>query len=486
MPVLDPTADSPDPDVAPALREVLESAGFSAAGVRELVGEEALAAATGPADDRSAALRATEGGDALSTLVRLFLLGAEVDGARASAALRPLSLEAAVATGILRPAGGSSAAAGGAFAATLRLTPLVLRGVDLVVAHDPPGHLQRRDEVIGVGPSSADLAELTIEQRSTRALDLGCGGGVQAILLAARSEQVVASDVNERALAYCGLNAELNRARNIERRLGDRFDPVRDERFDLIVCNPPFVVSPDDALLYRDGGLPLDEMARSVIRGAAAHLAPLGYAQVLASWPLRRGEAWHERLHGWVEGLGCDAWAVQDERQSADAYARRWLSHGGQVDPASYARWLDSYEREGIEGFGYGLVTLRRVEHRSPWWRHDELPALLAGRPADGLHAGFEAADWLAGHGSDAALLDARLHVSPGTRLESWQHAEGGRWKVERAVLRQVEGLAFSGLVNDEVAALVAGCDGRRPLREVLEALRAEGEAAAPREVLAT
>jgi methylase of polypeptide subunit release factors len=471
---------TPDRSIADALRALLDTAGFSPAGVSSLVTEEALAAATAaePEPEPSGALRATGGGDTLSTLVRLFLLGTEVDAAAATAAFLPLELDALAEAGVLRQRTHG-------VVASIGLTPLEIRGVELVVAHDLPGHSPRRDAVIGVGPSSADLAAFTIEQRSGRALDLGCGGGIQALLLAARSEQVVASDVNDRALGFCRFNAALNQAVNIELRLGDRFEPIGDDTFDLIVCNPPFVVSPDHSLLFRDAGLPLDEMARSVVRGCASHLNPLGYAQVMASWPLVRGEVWHERLRAWVEGLQCDAWVIQDERQSADGYARRWLAHGGHVDRTSYDRWLDHYEQEGIEGFGYGLVTLRRVVERAPWFRHDEVPTLHVAQPAVGIRAGFEAADWLVAHRDEEALLGARLQAAPGARLESWQRAEGGSWQSERVLLRQVDGLPFSGLVNDEVAALVARCDGMRPLREVLEELGQSDAGTALSKVLA-
>jgi hypothetical protein len=176
---------------------------------------------------------------------------------------------------------------------------------------------------------------------------------------------------------------------------------------------------------------------------------------------------------------------IQDERQSADGYARRWLAHGGHVDRTSYDRWLDHYEQEGIEGFGYGLVTLRRVVERAPWFRHDEVPTLHVAQPAVGIRAGFEAADWLVAHRDEEALLGARLQAAPGARLESWQRAEGGSWQSERVLLRQVDGLPFSGLVNDEVAALVARCDGMRPLREVLEELGQSDAGTALSKVLA-
>ena len=58
------------------------------------------------------------------------------------------------------------------------------------------------------------------------------------------------------------LNAALNRGRRSTSATGSLFEPVAGERFDLVVTNPPFVVSPatDERLVYRDSGLPGDEM----------------------------------------------------------------------------------------------------------------------------------------------------------------------------------------------------------------------------------
>ena len=75
-----------------------------------------------------------------------------------------------------------------------------------------------------------------------RALDLCTGNGIQAILLAAHADSVVATDVNARALAYTSFNAALNGVDNVETRLGSFLDPVDGERFELVVANPPYVV----------------------------------------------------------------------------------------------------------------------------------------------------------------------------------------------------------------------------------------------------
>ena len=75
------------------------------------------------------------------------------------------------------------------------------------------------------------------------ALDMGTGSGVGAIFAARRGYRVVAVDINPQAVRCARINTLLNRLEErIEVRRGDLFEPVRGERFDLVLFNPPFFV----------------------------------------------------------------------------------------------------------------------------------------------------------------------------------------------------------------------------------------------------
>ena len=102
------------------------------------------------------------------------------------------------------------------------------------------------------------------------ALDLGTGCGIQALLAAKHSARVVATDVNERALAFAAFNAALNGIDVVEFRQGDLFEPVAGERFGLLVANPPYVISPDATYTYRDSGVPRDELCRRIVEPSRA------------------------------------------------------------------------------------------------------------------------------------------------------------------------------------------------------------------------
>ena len=83
----------------------------------------------------------------------------------------------------------------------------------------------------------AVLSEVT---EADRVLDMGTGSGVNAILAASRSSEVVAIDINPHALAAARDNAVRNGvADRIQVRHSDVFSNV-DGTFDLIIFDPPF------------------------------------------------------------------------------------------------------------------------------------------------------------------------------------------------------------------------------------------------------
>jgi release factor glutamine methyltransferase len=85
-----------------------------------------------------------------------------------------------------------------------------------------------------------------------RVLDVGTGSGAIALALAAnvRGLEVVATDISEAALAVARQNAARHGIANVEFRRGDLFSALStDERFDLILSNPPYVAESEFASL---------------------------------------------------------------------------------------------------------------------------------------------------------------------------------------------------------------------------------------------
>jgi release factor glutamine methyltransferase len=119
--------------------------------------------------------------------------------------------------------------------------------------------------------------------------DLCCGSGALAIAAArAGARSVLAVDISRRAVIATRLNAIRNRCA-LETRRGDLFGALGVRRFDMIVCNPPYVPAETDALprhrartaldAGRDGRALIDRICLE----SPAHLAAHGCVLVVHS-----------------------------------------------------------------------------------------------------------------------------------------------------------------------------------------------------------
>ena len=141
------------------------------------------------------------------------------------------------------------------------------------------------DAVMGAGETTAILYRAGKPDKIRTALDLGCGAGTIALLLAADVEHVVGTDINARAVAMSQANAALNGITNAEFLAGDMYAPVAGRRFDLILSQPPYYPLKDTSLTFLHSGIRGDELARTVIDGLPLHLTHRGQALLFTSWP---------------------------------------------------------------------------------------------------------------------------------------------------------------------------------------------------------
>lgn len=112
--------------------------------------------------------------------------------------------------------------------------------------------------------------------------DLCTGSGALAVRAAQEGAgRVLAVDVSWRATLAARCNASLNGCR-LDTRRGDMFAVLDGERFDVLVCNPPYVPAATDALPRHRASTPLDAgrdgraLLNRVCEDAAAHLCEGG------------------------------------------------------------------------------------------------------------------------------------------------------------------------------------------------------------------
>jgi SAM-dependent methyltransferase len=300
----------------------------------------------------------------------------------------------------------------------------------VVVASDPNDRATERDYVVGVGPAGKTLARLTIRRPVGSALDLGTGPGFQALLAARHAERVVGVDINARALDYAQYNAELNGLENLEWRLGSWFEPVDGERFDLIVANPPYVVSPEDGLTYRDSGEPGDALVLRLLAELPDYLEEGGFGQVLCDW-IPRGNDWRGPIEEAVTGKGCDVVILKYSDTEPEQYARQWNDRLGNRDHVAFEsaveHWAVHYRGLGIGSISFGLVAVRRRSDGPNWVRAIAVPGGPSERAGDHLGRLFTGRDWELAHRNGSAPL----RYAPGARVIRRLDLETGAERVK-------------------------------------------------------
>jgi len=127
---------------------------------------------------------------------------------------------------------------------------------------------------------ASQLRRADLLPSGSRVLDLGSGSGACGLAAARRGCSVVAVDINPSAVRCTRVNALLNDL-DVDVRHGDLFAPVADERFDVVVFNPPYYRGvPRDSLDHAWRSLDVPERFAAQL---AAHLTSGGYALVVLS-----------------------------------------------------------------------------------------------------------------------------------------------------------------------------------------------------------
>lgn len=405
----------------------------------------------------------------LATLIKLFPLATPVPAADANATLPVAALMAA---GLLTQDGDQ-------IAATVDLRPYAFetgtgQWDGWVVADHTPGldhdrQPPRNDYVLGVSPASTTLAQLTITEPVDSALDLGTGCGVQSLHLSTHANQITATDVNPRCLQLARLTTRLNQV-DVDFRTGSLYDPVAGEKFDLIVSNPPYVMSPPadhDRLIYREAEFTADDLVRQLVTKATDHLNPGGRCQLLANWAITDQPA-ADRLASWAPP-GADLWVIERELLDPYEYVELWLTDAGLAGDPSWSRryreWLDYFERLGIRAVGMGWITVLNADRDQPDISYEVWPHEV-NQPVGPALASRGQAIELA-RLPDDALLASQLQLRPDVVQESF--GVPGAADPQHLLLRQGAGLKRVLEVDTALGGVLGACDGELPLGVIID-----------------
>jgi release factor glutamine methyltransferase len=125
--------------------------------------------------------------------------------------------------------------------------------------------------------------------RRDEVLEIGTGTGLIAISASKNSRRVIATDINKAAIKCALKNLVTNQSYNVELREGNLFEPVEDEKFDVVLFNTPYLPTTEEEKLEGnlnpafDGGLDGRDTIDAFIDGVRDVLKNEGRIQMVQS-----------------------------------------------------------------------------------------------------------------------------------------------------------------------------------------------------------
>jgi SAM-dependent methyltransferase len=461
LPLVPPTADQ-----AQALRVFFERQGYTTAGVCERLAIGALHEFTARRDGRTTAVAIGDGRD---VAIRLFLDAEALPEAEVAGQWSADERALLAAVGLVESAGP------GQLQSTMLLYPLA--GLWLVsdVAASMRAQPAERPDVVYPAMTANTFRFLKglPESRCERFLEL-CGGTGAAALLAARGgAQAWTADIAERSTQVARFNAALNGIEGCTAVTGDLYDAVPGAVFDRIAAHPPYVATPTDRLIFRDGGADGEAVTRRIVAGLPAALAPGGRLYLTCMATDRTDAPLEQRVRGWLgeaaDGFDVDVF-VRTSFTPEEYYAE--VAKSGQLSTEDAVEWVRYFERLDVRGLVYAwIVVTRHAAARSPATRRRH-------RDSDAPQAAIEAIlDFeAAAAAGTASLAETRLALRPSVRLIARLRSEGGLWVPEATVVENTTPLRAQLELPPVAAAAVARFDGSRTVAAMQADALARGE----------
>ena len=294
----------------------------------------------------------------LGDLIRLFSLRASVPRPRVEEIFSANDIEDLSRLGIL---------ATDAETVSAKVSMFCSGGLLLVTDHRfmiQPTDGMDEDPVMYIGMDSHGLVQAAPRSRCSRVLDLCCGSGIQGLVATRYAHEVVAVDLNPRAVRFARFNAQLNGIHNYQALQGDLYQAVSDQTFDCILANPPFVPSPEESLGFRDGGPTGENILRSIVEQAWPHLTPGGRLCIVSD--LVDIQSYESKLRGWTReeatyGLLLTT-ADRDEILFSVPHCHAPFSQSYAEYVSNLDRWVENFRRSRMSAVNFGFILLWRRE----------------------------------------------------------------------------------------------------------------------------
>lgn len=415
----------------------------------------------------------TRHGDALEVLTDLFLDLARVDETRVREHLGDAAVDAMLALRLVRPEEEPAAT----LVATMLLYPT--DGVWLVSDRTfarPGESLSLPTDIVypAITRTTGLFMRMMPASPCEAFLEMCAGNGIGAIAMAHRAGHSWSLDITERATRVARFNARLNGLTNVTVLQGDLYAPVRGLTFDRIVAHPPYVPSTDQQIIYRDGGPDGEFITRRLVTELPPFLRPGGRFYATCIVTDRTNTPFEARVREWL-GAEQDQFDVMVAVTSAEhpsEYYFKSAINGGRTF-ADAERHHETLKALHVERLVYCSFVLER--HASP--RAAETRRLSRGPQTTGREL-EQYCDWVSRR--DATDLARRMlagypRLHAGARLRQTQALVGEKWSATQLELETTWPFVATLACPEDVAQLLATCDGTRTLQQVITRLRQKG-----------
>ena len=333
--------------------------------------------------------------------------------------------------------------------------------------------------VLGINPTALITATVMIRQPVESALDLCTGNGFLALLASRFAKRVVGTDISLRCLNLARFNAAINGIQNIEWRQGSWFSPVAGEKFDLITCNPPFVLSPETKYVFRDANVGGEGITAQLSQSYPAYLRQNGFGVLIGNWATKPKGDWAEPPRRWFNQKKVDVALLRGSKEDAQDYAYHWLNphYVGRRTELEKAvdRWLEHFREQQIEEISFAAILIRQRDAEQHGFvtyevSRDEARHMPCSEQM--LHI-FHTFDLLNNNQDNARLLALRLVPSPSVMVEQQMSFVDGMFQFRQAKIYTTKGLQFEDILDANELAYFGLFDGQRTIQEVIQEMAA-------------
>lgn len=146
------------------------------------------------------------------------------------------------------------------------------------------------DELVYIPSDDTFLLAENLEIKEGQSvLEIGTGSGLVSMYASLLTDNITATDINFNALELAEKNFKLNNINTIKLEFGDLFEPIKNEKFDVILFNTPYLptdsedIINDDLNYAFDGGLDGRNVIERFLNEAPNHLNDKGIIQMIQS-----------------------------------------------------------------------------------------------------------------------------------------------------------------------------------------------------------